>query len=264
MARATISNRLERLGELEARLKSDEPLILRELAAEFGISLRTIGRDMEILRERGLPIEAERGRGGGVRLSANWGVGRIALNYREAVGLLVSLAVIRQMKSPLLMANLASVRRKLVSSFSRAGQQKIHALQARILVGQTVSPLVLSGYTVPSETVVGGLHEAFLLNQTIRISYESEKGELTERVIEPHFLLLNYPAWYALAFDRLRGAPRTFRCDRIRSLEILDERFQLLPIGAFATSLEGVEYLDYGDAGAARSLPPADGGKVNG
>ncbi len=244
MARAKTSNRLERLEELEVRLKSDEPLVLKKLAVEFGISLRTISRDMEILRDRGLPIEAERGRGGGVRLSASWGVGRISLNYREAVGLLVSLAVIRQMKSPLLMANLTSVQRKLIASFSRADQQRIRALQSRILVGQTVSPAVLSNYSLPPEDVVGGLHEAFLLNRAIRISYFSEKEESTQRVIEPHFLLLNYPVWYTLTYDHLRGALRTFRCDRIKSLEILEAGFQVRPISDFALALEGVETLD--------------------
>lgn len=241
MKRATTSSRLDRLSELEVRLKSDEPLILKDIAGEFGISLRTISRDIGILRERGLPVEAERGRGGGVRLSANWGVGRISLNYREAVGLLVSLAVIRQMKSPLLMANLASVRRKLVASFSRADQQRIRALQTRIMVGQTVSPFVLANYEMPPDNVVGGLHEAFLLSRAIRISYLSEKGEMTERTIEPHFLLLNYPVWYTLAFDHLRAAPRTFRCDRIRKLEILEDAFQLRPIEDFKAALDGVE-----------------------
>ncbi|MCO6184827.1 YafY family protein [Rhizobium sp. L1K21] len=246
MKRATTSDRLERLDVLEARLKSAEPLVLKDLAAEFAISLRTISRDIEILRERGLPIEAERGRGGGVRLSANWGVGRISLNYREAVGLLVSLAVIRQMKSPLLMSNLSSVRRKLVASFSRADQSRIRALQSRIIVGQTVSPFVLSNYSVPPDDVVGGLHEAFLLNRAIEISYLSEKGEVTERVIEPHFLLLNYPAWYTLAFDHLRGAPRTFRCDRMQSLTMLDATFQPRPVTDFAAALEGVEIISDG------------------
>lgn len=61
------------------------------LADEFGVSRRTLTRDIALLRDRGLPVDADRGRGGGVRVASTWGVGRLTLDYREAVDLLVSL-----------------------------------------------------------------------------------------------------------------------------------------------------------------------------
>ena len=39
---------------------------MAELAAELGVSVRTIRRDVAALRRRGLDIEGERGRGGGI------------------------------------------------------------------------------------------------------------------------------------------------------------------------------------------------------
>ena len=60
--------RIERLIRLESWLKSDEPLILREAARELGVSLRTVHRDLELLRERGVPVDSERERGGGAFL----------------------------------------------------------------------------------------------------------------------------------------------------------------------------------------------------
>jgi predicted DNA-binding transcriptional regulator YafY len=33
-------------------------------------------------------------------------------------------------------------------------------------------------------------------------------------------MLINWPAWYLLGFDYLRGEPRTFRFDRFRSVEV--------------------------------------------
>jgi len=91
MPRAATLPRLERLDLLASRLKSGEPITVAEIADEFGVSTRTLFRDVDILRQRGLPIEADRGRGGGIRLHRHWGVGRLALSYREAVELLVSL-----------------------------------------------------------------------------------------------------------------------------------------------------------------------------
>ncbi|MCA2994710.1 helix-turn-helix domain-containing protein, partial [Gemmatimonas sp.] len=75
----TVSRRLPRTDRLEllARTLGDRPGIsAATLAEEFGLSERTVFRDLESLRDRGYPIEGERGRGGGLRLHPNWGLGR--------------------------------------------------------------------------------------------------------------------------------------------------------------------------------------------
>lgn len=243
MQRAETLTRLQRLDLLTSRLKSDEPLILRELAEEFGVSTRTLSRDIEILRERGLPIEADRGRGGGIRLHWSWGIGRINLSYGEAVDLLVSLAVAEQMNSPILTANLAPIRRKLMASFSPTDQYRVKRLKSRILIGQTASLVVQTGYDAPSPKVIERLHQAFLMTRPARIKYKSEQGQETTREVEPHYLLLNYPVWYALCWDRLREDIRTFRCDRMMSIVLSDESFAVRPYSQFEKALEGVNLI---------------------
>jgi len=47
-----------------------------------------------------------------------------------------------------------------------------------------------------------------------------ETGESSTRRVEPHALLISWPAWYLLAFDHLRGEPRIFRFDRFRNVEL--------------------------------------------
>lgn len=205
------------------------------------MSSRTLSRDIDILRERGLPIEADRGRGGGIRLHRTWGIGRIALSYREAVDLLVSLAVVERMNSPILMANLAPIRRKLMASFSPSDQYKIGRLKSRILIGETASVFVLSGYKLPPPSLVEQLHRAFLMARVARIQYRDERGHRTARTVEPHYLLLNYPVWYALCWDRLRRDIRTFRCDRMTSVSVCEEDFRLLPYAGFQRALEDME-----------------------
>jgi len=240
MKRASTLQRIERLDALVIRLKSDEPLIVGTLAAEFGVSVRTLSRDIEMLREQGLPVEADRGRGGGVRLHWSWGIGRVELNYSEAVDLLISLAVAEQMKSPLLMANLNSVRRKLMASFSLSTKHKINGLKSRILIAESASPFVLSAFSTPSQRVVDPLYQAFLMQHKLEISYRREDGTQTKRVIEPHYFMLSYPVWYVLAFDELRGAVRTFRCDRIGKATIVDEGFRLAVLSRFEQAMEGI------------------------
>lgn len=233
--------RLQRLELITARLKSDDSLVVSDLANEFGVSVRTLTRDIQLLRDQGLPIDADRGRGGGVRLHWSWGIGRIALNYSEAVDLLVSLAVAEQMKSPLLMANLGSVRRKLMTSFSPSMKHKINTLKSRILIGESASPFVLSAFSLPSARVVERLHQAFLMMRRIHIRYRDANGKMTERSIEPQYLLLSYPVWYALAWDGLRNEVRTFRVDRIERARLLNEVFRPRLPAQFERAIDGID-----------------------
>jgi hypothetical protein len=51
--------------------------------------------------------------------------------------------------------------------------------------------------------------------------------ERTTRVVEPHYLLLAWPARYLLVWDYLRAAIRTLRLDRIESARLTDSSFKL-------------------------------------
>ncbi len=243
MSRATTLTRLERLELLTSRLKSDEPMILREIADELGVSLRSIGRDIQILRERGLPIEADRGRGGGVRLNPSWGVGRIALTHGEAINLLISIAVTNKMEASILMGNLSPVQRKLTASFSKENQRKIKRLRDRIRIGPSSSSNVLLTYKAASKDINDKMQESFLLMRRAIIKYRSGKGEMTKRTIEPHYLVLGYPVWYALCWDELRNERRTFRLDRVSEIEVTDDDFVLRPYTEFEDIMRGVDVI---------------------
>lgn len=70
--------------------------------------------------------------------------------------------------------------------------------------------------------VAAGLHE----RRAVAIAYRAAGSEEeTARVIEPLSLVSERGAWYVEAFCRRAGALRTFRLDRIRQADLLDERF---------------------------------------
>lgn len=238
-----MSKRLRRLEMLAAQLKQESLCTVKELAVQQGVSERTISRDLELMREQGLPIDADRGRGGGVRLDRNWGVGRLNLAYHEAVDLLISIEVAEQMNSPLFLGQLGTVKRQLIASFSPEKRHRIERLKARILIGVTASTQVQSGFSAPPDQVVRHVHHGFVDQQRIQIRYRREDGAVSKREIEPHFLLLKYPVWYVIALDGLRDAPRTFRCDRILESRMMDTTFRLLPKAAFDSVLAGNELL---------------------
>lgn len=224
---------------IAVQLKQDDHCTVKDLARQHGVSARTITRDLALMREQGMQIDADRGRGGGVRLDRNWGTGRLNLSYAEAVDLLISIAVAEQMNSPMFLASLGSVRRQLAASFSPEKRNRIDRLKSRILVGVTASTYVQANVAAPPDRVVRALHQAFAGQEVLEIRYRREDGQASKRQIEPHYLLLKYPVWYVAAFDHLRQGPRIFRCDRILTAERTGTAFKLLPKDSFCPSLDG-------------------------
>lgn len=223
---------------LAVRLKQDAHCTVQSLALQHSVSARTIARDISLMREQGMQIDADRGRGGGVRLERNWGVGRVNLAYAEAVDLLISIAVAEQMNSPIFLANLGSIQRQLIASFSPEKRKQVDRLKSRIMIGVTASTFVQSSAKAPPNNVVQELHQAFITQTELEINYRREDGKISKRKIAPHYLLLKYPIWYILAFDHMREEPRIFRYDRLLDVWRTETSFSLLPKEAFEPSIK--------------------------
>lgn len=213
-------------ADLVLRRLADRPgMTATELAAEFGTSVRTIFRDLDRLRERGYPVESSRGRGGGLRLAPRWGLGRVLLARDEGLATLVALAVAERMGLPLFGDDLARARRRLVDAFPQGERRRLAPLRERVVVGAPASVAVSTTYDWPADAPMRALQVAFTEARALEIDYVRGDGDRGRRVIEPHVLLINWPAWYVLAWDNARGAPRTFRADRVQSAAVLAATF---------------------------------------
>lgn len=227
MKKTNTHSHLSRLDKLTSLLKSDDFLTAKDLSKALGISTRTLYRDINLLRERGLPIDADKGRGGGIKLHQNWGIGRLNLSNSETVDLLISLAIAQKMNSSLFMENLKSIHYKLLALLSPKQKLKINKLRERIRIGTSASPLVLESFELSEKQETKSLSTAFIYQKKLHIKYEDENKIVSTRQIEPHYLYLNYPVWYIFAWDHLRNDFRTFRCDRILNSRIEEGSFKL-------------------------------------
>ena len=59
--------------------------------------------------------------------------------------------------------------------------------------------------------------------------YKESEDEFTERTIEPYQLLNGPEGWYVHSFEPAKDQSRSFRLDRIRSADVLDEVFEPRP-----------------------------------
>ena len=216
----------ERLDRLMGLLASRQTWTGPALAGELDVSLRTLRRDMARLVARGVPIEAERGRGGGVRVPARVGIGRLQLRQREAIDLLLALAIAERIRSPLLLSSVKGIRQKIAMAFPPEERYRVSRLRRRILHARPASLRVSETLTHPRAAVLGPIQDGFFEQRAIEIGYGTAR-ERTVRIVEPHYLMLAWPAWYLLVWDHLRAAVRTFRLDRIESARLTDETFQV-------------------------------------
>ena len=226
MPSAPPRRRADRL-DLVARLLADRPgLTTAALARELDVSVRSIFRDLQALRDRGYPVEGARGRGGGLRLPANWGLGKVLFSRDEALCTLLALAIADKLGLPMFAPELGRARRKITGAFSRTERRRIAPLRERIFVGPVASPAVRSSYTEPLPAPMRRLQVAFVEERVVRAEYRKEGGASSVRRLEPHALVINWPAWYVLGYDHSRARTRTFRLDRFLAVEIESEPFR--------------------------------------
>ena len=235
-------NRQNRLNQILGLLKSDGSWTTESLASCLKVSCRTLVRDIALLRDQGYPIESSRGKGGGVALRGRYGIGKLLLSDEEVIHAIVAFAIAEKVQSPLLTESMESLRNKFSLFLGDKQQARVNSVRKRILIGDNSSEQVLSSYTPIHKSIPSFVTQSFFNMELLDIKYVSETRTQTSRIIEPHFLLLNWPVWYVLAWDVAKSAVRMFRVDRISNAQVISETFRERPTYQMLEGLE--EYFD--------------------
>ena len=211
MGKGSLKEKRERQEQILDCLRSEAFWTGERICDHLDISYRTLMRDLAELKDSGVPIRSDRGRGGGISIIGRWGLGKIQLDNAEVITLLVSLAITESIQSPILLDNIHSIRKRISSAFPIEQQRAITKIRKRILVGDTASKEVLQSYTSPRKAVLADLTDSFFNLTKVMIKYRSSKNEITQRMVEPQLLCLVFPVWYFLCWDDLRQSIRLFR-----------------------------------------------------
>lgn len=202
----TSSRTLQLLGLLQ----SQRHWIGTELADRLDVSLRTLRRDVERLRDLGYPVQADRGVGGGYQLAHGTALPPLVLDHEEAVSVTVGLLNCAHL--PVAGVAEASVRAlaKVIPVMPPRLRQQVTALKAATT--QTVSPWSQANID-PDELVT--VAQACRDSERIRFNYTAADGARTQRRVEPVQLVTVDRNWYLIGFDLDRDDWRSFRVDRL-------------------------------------------------
>lgn len=178
------------------------------LANEFGVSVRTIKRDLDALENSGAPIWSRPGPGGGYGLAAGSNLPPITLSPAQAVALLA--AVTAAPDAPY--ADLAAAGiRKIVDVLDPRTRMKADELARRIWVN-TDSPV--------ARATSSALEQAMLEQLVVRIRYTAADGTTTIRDVEPMIFAFRDARWYLIGWCRLRNEVRWFALRRIERASV--------------------------------------------
>jgi predicted DNA-binding transcriptional regulator YafY len=219
---ATSTSRLLELLEL----LQGRPLVTgRELGDRLGVDRRTVRRDVATLQRLGIPVEGERGVGGGYRLRPGYRLPPLMLTEDEATAVVLGLTAARRLAlgdAEGTDGALAKIHRVLPDALRR----RVEALEATL----AFTGAAIAGEPPAGETVLL-LADAIRRSRRVRVTYRSFEGERTQRELSPYGLVVHAGRWYLAAYDHTRSALRTFRVDRIRRAAVVDEDATAAPAG---------------------------------
>ena len=219
-------SRAERMLDLVELLRAHDSTTIGAIAEELNVSRRTIFRDIAVLRERGWPIVSDPGPGGGVRLKQRRGVSSVHLASEEVVTLWVASRLSANASHLPWSAAAQSGLNKILSSLGNNRARELRRLVARVKVGRMASHRVQAELGRAPRELLPAFERAFTSGRCLSFAYTDRNGRETRRVIEPHGLLVESPAWYILGRDIDRGAGRVFRMDRIARPRMLKRQFE--------------------------------------
>ncbi|WP_104181842.1 YafY family protein [Arthrobacter sp. B0490] len=202
--------RAERLHALSEMLRrsGSRGCSAERLAGEFGVSVRTVKRDLAALESSGAPVWSRPGPGGGYGLAVGASLPPVSLSPAQAVAL---------------MAAVSAAPDAPYADLAAAGIQKILDVldpKTRARADELADRVWVNAIPSSSRTVRSALEEAMAEQRVVRMRYTSEDGTTTTRDVEPVLFASRNGLWYLVGWCRLRNAMRWFTVSRIERASV--------------------------------------------
>ncbi len=205
--------RASRLVNLLLLLQSRGGLTAAQLSRELEVSVRTVHRDVEELSAAGVPIFAERGPLGGIRLVDGYRTRLTGMTADEAEALFLA-----GLPGPAAQLGLGTVVAAAQLKVMAALPPELRSRASRIVerFHLDVAGWFHAGDDVPH---LATLSAAVWDGRALRITYERGSGprDPIERTVDPLGLVLKGGMWYVIAATD--GQFRTYRASRVLDVD---------------------------------------------
>jgi len=210
--------RADRLFQIVQHLRGRRLTTAAQLAGWLQVSERTVYRDIRDLSISGVPVQGEAGVG--YRLRPGFDLPAIMFTMDEVEALVAGARMMEAWGGPALGRHARSAIAKIALALPAARREEIERTR-----------LFAPGFLVPAGAAAGleTVRQAILQRRKLHIEYVDGAERASTRTIEP--LALNFwgTTWSVAAWCESREDFRVFRLDRMRSLQMGDEKFAEVP-----------------------------------
>ena len=208
-------NRIDRLLALILYLQSRRTCTAEAMAEHFGLSVRTIYRDIAALGEAGVPILAEAGVG--YSLMKGYLLPPVNFSEQEAYALSTGVMLAQRMTTQSYNEKMQSALDKIKAVLPNEAKHRLDLLAKGMATPQA---------THPQQADLSVLQQAIARQQLLTFDYQNASQTHSQREVEAAGLVFYLGRWHLIAWCRLRQDYRDFRTDRIHNLQLQAEKFQ--------------------------------------
>ena len=210
----------ERLMKMFSLMQSStKRLTINELATLFGVSRRTIFRDLNKLEAIGLPITHDAVDGYGVM--KEFRIPPIQFNPKELSTLMVGIQFVKAQVNQSLSEDATMVESKIRQVINPDMRAFMDLMSQRMVIDPTM--------TFQSEKQKGGdwymLSGAIASQKTVTFSYQNKKGVNEVRKVDPYLLVFYTDHWNLIGYSHERNSVRNYILEKAKNLVVLEESY---------------------------------------
>jgi predicted DNA-binding transcriptional regulator YafY len=208
-------NKFDRVISTLILLQTKKIIKASNISERFGISLRTVYRDISTLKNAGIPIIGDPGIG--YSIMDGYRLPPIMFNEGEALALLTAEKFIGKITDKTTQASYSEAMTKIKAILRSTDKQSLAVLEDSIS---------FSNYTLwENKSYLQDLFKSIASKVVLKIDYQKADGSTSNRKIESIGCYHQYNNWYLVAYCQNRAAYRTFKMNRILHLQVLGQHF---------------------------------------
>lgn len=226
------NDQVTRQWHLLRRLESPRGVTLQELVnstpPDFPKNPRTIRRDLEALESAGFPLVTEQSNG-----QTRWklmegfrDIPALGFSATELMALIFSRDLLKPLEGTEIQSSLNSALNKAAAALPPQGHEYVRGMERIFAVGLGPHKRYLH-----HKEIIDRITEATARLRTLQMRYYSaSRNTTTRREVDPYRLWYAAGGLYLIAYCHLRKDVRMFAVERIRSITLTDNPYQL-PLG---------------------------------
>lgn len=211
-------NRIDRLFGILVLLQTKKYITAEKISEQFGISVRTVYRDVKALLEQGVPISFEQPKG--YFIVQGYFLPPVSFTSDEANALLIMERLVSRFADKSIFTNYTTALNKVKAVLKHSQKEKLELLNDSIKF-QLHHEMINEEFDH-----LAGLQNAISGQYIIELDYQNNNKESSKRQVEAIGLVFYAFNWHLIAWCHLRKEYRDFRVSRIKKVRNLEMPFR--------------------------------------